>query len=281
MQTSAPSPTSQPPSQPARRRFGTLRHLQMVIGVAFILATLFTAWTPHALEPSFPGDNRPSFNLLAPPTALPPNWPTPTENPRPVVGIVVGHWGDNNDPGAVCADRGLTELSVNQTIATKVKDLLAERDLDVILLKEFDPSLAGFRANALVSIHADSCDYVNAQATGYKVAAALSNPHPERSARLTACLRSRYGSATSLPLHSTSITEDMTSYHAFGEIDENTPAAIIETGFLNLDRDLLENRPDTAAQGIAEGIACFIFNEDISPSRPVQPTPTQNPTLAP
>jgi len=75
----------------------------------------------------------------------------------------------------------------------------------------------------------------------------------------------RYGAITGKPLHSTSVTPDMTSYHAFGEIDENTPAAIIETGFLNLDRQILEYQPDLIAEGIAKGVLCYIRNEDASP----------------
>lgn len=58
----------------------------------------------------------------------------------------------------------------------------------------------------------------------------------------------------------------MTSYHAFAEIDINTPAAIIETGFLNLDRQFLTEHPDLAAQGIVNGILCFLNNESISPT---------------
>jgi len=64
----------------------------------------------------------------------------------------------------------------------------------------------------------------------------------------------------------------MTSYHAFDEIDENTPAAIIETGFLNLDYQFLTKTPGLAAQGIAGGILCYIRNESISPPTP-SPTP--------
>jgi N-acetylmuramoyl-L-alanine amidase len=234
-----------------------------VIAAAFILATLFTAWTPTDLA-QVGQLGQGSSRAALPPTPLPPDWPTSTPRPRPLIGIVVGHWGDNNDPGAVCEGGDLTELMVNQNIANLVKESLVAEDLDVVLLKEFDPNLSGFQASALLSIHADSCDYINPQATGFKVAAALSNPRPELSARLTACLRSRYGNATLLGLHSTSITEDMTSYHAFDEIDENTPAAIIETGFLNLDRQLLEKEPEKSARGITEGILCFLYNEDIS-----------------
>jgi N-acetylmuramoyl-L-alanine amidase len=66
----------------------------------------------------------------------------------------------------------------------------------------------------------------------------------------------------------------MASYHAFDEINENTPASIIEAGFLNLDRQFLTQNPDIAAQGIADGILCFIRNESITP-------PTSVPTSTP
>ena len=49
--------------------------------------------------------------------------------------------------------------------------------------------------------------------------------------------------------------------------------AIIETGFLNLDRSILTNRTDLVANGIVQGILCFVNNEN------VEPTPL--PTFAP
>lgn len=238
----------------------TFRSLTIVIGVAFVLATLFTAWTPGS--PTEGQANIPAY-LRGNATALPGNWPTPTPRARPLVAIVVGHWGDNNDPGAVCENPPLTELEVNQNIAIRVKNLLETENVDVVLLKEFDPSLQGLVASALVSIHADSCQYINDEATGYKVAASLANPHPERAHRFVACMRDRYTRAVPLNLHSTSITEDMTSYHAFDEIHPDTTAIIIETGFLNRDRYLLEMEPDKPAQGITAGVLCFLNNESI------------------
>jgi N-acetylmuramoyl-L-alanine amidase len=50
----------------------------------------------------------------------------------------------------------------------------------------------------------------------------------------------------------------MTSYHGFYEIAAETPAAIIEIGFLHLDRLTLTQRPDLVAQGIVDGIICFL-----------------------
>ncbi|MCJ7701820.1 MAG: N-acetylmuramoyl-L-alanine amidase [Anaerolineales bacterium] len=247
------------------------RNIRLILNVVFtgiIVATLFTAATPPGmLSGSLTERLAETINAAATPT---PEWPTPTARPRPRIGLVVGHWGDQNDPGAVCPD-GLTELKVNQDIATLVQQKLKSEGFDVDLLQEFDPSLNGYQALALVSIHADSCNYINNQATGFKVAASLNTPRPDKTARLTACLRNRYRLSTQLNVHN-SITPDMSSYHAFDEINQDTPAVIIETGFLNLDRQLLTQQPDLVASGIADGILCYIYNQDISNQPTNEPT---------
>ena len=249
-------------STPNAQRHGMFYQLQIVLIVAFILATLFTAWTPASL---LPGNLSERFaQVLAFQATETAAFPTPTPRPRPLIGIVVGHWDDNSkDPGAVCPD-GLTELEVNQGIAARVEQILVESGFDVDLLREFDPQLQGYRSLALVSIHADSCQYVNDEATGYKIAAALSNQYPERATRLTACIKDRYAKATGLNYHPGTVTNDMSSYHAFDEIDSNTNAVIIEVGFLNLDRQILTRGQDQIASGISDGILCYIRNEDIS-----------------
>jgi N-acetylmuramoyl-L-alanine amidase len=61
--------------------------------------------------------------------------------------------------------------------------------------------------------------------------------------------------------HPGSVTRDMTEYHTFYEVHSDTPAAIIEVGFLFLDRDYLTHNPDQAARGIADGVLCFVNNE--------------------
>lgn len=244
------------------QRYGMFYQLQIVLVVAFILATLFTAWTPASL---LPGNLSERFaQVIAFQATETAALPTPTARPRPLIGIVVGHWDDNSkDPGAVCPD-GLTEFEVNQGIAARVEQKLVENGFDVDLLREFDTKLQGYKSLALVSIHADSCQYVNDDATGFKIAAALSNQYPERASRLTACIKDRYEKATGLKYHPSTITNDMSSYHAFDEIDNNTNAVIIETGFLNLDRQILTKGQDQIAAGISEGILCYIRNEDIS-----------------
>jgi N-acetylmuramoyl-L-alanine amidase len=269
MQSTPPpvySPPTIPParlssSRPRRSRVGAI---PSTLAVAILVATLFTAWTPAGL---FSGDLSSQLAILL--TAQPQDQPLPNSTARPQlrVGIVSGHWG--NDSGAVCPN-GTTEAEVNQRIATLVQQKLDALGLQTDLLQEFDPRLQGYRAVALVSIHNDSCEYINDQATGFKVAAAMSSRDTNLANRLAACLRDRYQRATGLPLHN-SVTNDMTFYHGFNEIDHNTTAAIIEAGFLNLDYKILTEQPDLVATGIVNGILCFVNNENIAPT-PV-PTP--------
>ena len=168
------------------------------------------------------------------------------------IGIVAGHSG--NDSGTVCLD-GLTEASVNQKIAELVVFELGLHGATVDLLKEFDPRLQGYQADAFVSIHADSCR-ADLDLSGFKVAGL--DGGSAASSRLVDCLWTTYQTATALSPNPDTITYDMRDYHAFREISPDTPAAIIETGFLNADRALLTGQPDRPAAGIVDGIRCFL-----------------------
>jgi N-acetylmuramoyl-L-alanine amidase len=236
------------------------RQFLIIIGVGFLIATLFTAWTEPGLLPNALSARLSS--ALQTPT-LPAGYLTPTVRPSPRIGIVAGHSG--NDSGAVCPEAlgSIREVDINLNIAALVRQNLLDRGYDVDLLAEFDTRLNGYQATALVSIHADSCAYIEG-ATGFKVAAAVSTYYPEQASRLTNCLQTRYAQTTNMQLHPTSVTVDMTDYHAFSEIDSLTPAAIIEVGFMNLDRQILTQQPELLAQGITSGILCYIRNEDVN-----------------
>lgn len=249
------------PRPPRRASMNILGQTALVFGVAALLATLFTAWTPLGLMPTDLAGQLAQF-LGAGGSEQGTTFPTPTPRPRPLIGIVAGHSG-GEDPGAVCQD-GLTEVSINLDVATRLKEKLTAAGFDVDLLEEFDDRLEGYDALALVSIHADTCDFIDDNATGFKVAAALGNDSPEKGRRLAACLSSRYGQVTGLRFHSGSVSAHMTSYHAFDEINPDTVAAIMEIGFLNLDRQILTQQPDLLADGIAQGVLCYIYNEDAS-----------------
>ncbi|MBC8505537.1 MAG: N-acetylmuramoyl-L-alanine amidase [Anaerolineales bacterium] len=238
----------------------SLKSIFTVTLVAFAIASLFTAAKPIGI---FSGEFSEIFSKAIKAQETPAeHWPTATPRPKPTIGIVVGHWGDDRDPGAVCPD-GLTELSINQEVAALLQQKLINEGFDVDLLHEFDDRLEGYQSMALVSIHSDSCTYINDVATGFKVAESRHNPRPERTARMVSCLRNRYAKATGLGEH-LSITADMAEYHAFDEINEETPAVIIEIGFMNLDRQLLTQDQSAIASGIANGILCYARNESIT-----------------
>jgi N-acetylmuramoyl-L-alanine amidase len=243
-------------SPPARQ---VMRNLGVTLVIAAVLATVFTAWTPASLSPG---------ELASQLASAVGRNAAPTPLPQATIGIVAGHSGLNPDtglpdPGAVCPD-GLNERDINMQIAKLVVRGLEGAGYKPDLLEEFDKRLVGYRAVALVSIHADSCQPINNDATGYKVASALDTAVPDRAQRLVACLADRYGQATGLRYHPNSVTRDMTAYHSFYEVNSQTPAAIIETGFLYLDREFLTKHPEDAARGIVEGVLCYVNNEPVN-----------------
>ncbi|MHB8136225.1 MAG: N-acetylmuramoyl-L-alanine amidase family protein [Anaerolineaceae bacterium] len=270
--SSSSIPNSPKPSSIPRGKFGMFSGIQSILTYAFLFATLFTLFTPDNL---FSGQmlTRVFEAWQANPTTMAPLVTEVVNTDVNRIGIVSGHW--KNDSGSVCSN-GLTEEQVNLRIASLVQSKLTAEGFQVDLLEEFDPRLSQYKAIALVSIHADSCDFLNDAATGYKVAAALDSAYPEKATRLTMCLVDRYGKATGLQ-YKTNTTIDMTSYHAFGEINTETTAAIIEAGYLNLDQQILTQKPDVIAQGIVDGLLCFIRNENVTP---IQTTETIVPTQA-
>lgn len=257
----AEAPVTKPKSV---KSFTFLRGLQTTLGAAFIVATLFTLWTPGSLVES--GLEARMAAVLESGSqegvgAQAENLVDSTEEALfNKIGIVAGHYG--SDSGAVCSD-GLTEVEMNLKIATLVQKDLVDLGYEVELLEEFDSRLMGYQAALLLSIHLDSCEYINDQATGFKVAAALSAESAADNQRLINCISKRYGEITELPYHAGSVTDDMTYYHAFAEIDPDTVAAIIEAGFLNRDYRFITEETDKIAEGIVSGILCYLNKETI------------------
>jgi N-acetylmuramoyl-L-alanine amidase len=185
--------------------------------------------------------------------------PSPTPAPPPnQVGILAGHW--KYDTGAVCAD-GLREVDITTDVAIRVRNILETAGITAEVLPEHDPAhpqapLLGYRAKALVAVHADVCDLPGY--SGFKVARGIHTTTPDADDRLVDCLNREYAAATLLPVHADTISVNMTNYYAFREISGDTPAAIIELGFLHDDRALLAENTYEVARGVANGIQCFL-----------------------
>ena len=253
--------SQKPPVKSKKATFSIFGSVQTVVIYAFLLASLFTLFTPNNL---FSGQtiNRMFQAWQANPTLVAQPVINPVQSYTGHIGIVSGHW--NNDSGAVCPN-GLKEADINLTIASLVQQELTREGFVVDLMEEFDPRLTQYQAIALISIHSDTCEYIGDDATGFKVAAALESAYPEKTDRLTACLIDRYGATTGLTFK-TGNTNDMTYYHAFNEVNSDTPAVIIEAGYLNLDQQILTSRPDLIADGIVKGLLCYIRNESVLPT---------------
>jgi N-acetylmuramoyl-L-alanine amidase len=239
------------------------------LAVVLLLSSVGLGWSPSP-PPETPQATKAAQSH---PTITPNPLPSPTLAPMsrvPHVGIVAGHWwleegGQQSlDVGAVC-DEGtpnqLTEVEINLDVAGRVVFELRKAGYQVDLLQEWDERLTGYQADVLVSIHADSCIYP--EASGFKVARVTDSLVPEVEDRLVACLVAHYAARTGLAFHEGSITYDMLQNHTFYEIAPRTPGAIIEVGFMLADRRLLTQRPDLVAQGIIDGIECFLQGEGI------------------
>jgi N-acetylmuramoyl-L-alanine amidase len=237
----------------------TGRIIQTVFSVGFLLATLFTGFSPKMFSGNF---GTVFSGIMTPQPDGAGVIPTVQRSVR--IGVVSGHWGNGDDPGAVCAD-GTSELDVNLAIANLVRQKLEAQGYNIDLLQEFDPRLDGYQAALLLSIHSDTCDVIDDQGTGFKVAASTYSRDKNLTDRLSACLDDRYGGFTGLPYRQGNVTLNMTDYHAFSVIDTSTPAAIIETGFLNLDRNLIVDHPDLVADGLVAGVLCFVRSESVQP----------------
>ena len=77
-------------------------------------------------------------------------------------------------------------MDINYTVADLTRQYLQQEGIDVDLMKEFDDYLDGYEGNALISIHADTCEYIPDLGTGFKIAEAVENKRPEQAARLMA-----------------------------------------------------------------------------------------------
>ena len=228
------------------------------------------AWLAHGVQ-----KREPTATVTEDPSALtePTRTPRPTHTPRPTrtprgkptltltptpprIGVVAGHW--QNDSGATCPD-GLQEATINLDVASRVVAILQYEGYNAELLPEFSDKLKGYKADAFISIHVDSCSVPGA--SGFKVARVAASAIPQEEDRFVACLSQEYAEATGLRFHKDSITFDMTDYHAFNEIDPETPGAIIELGFMEADRELLTENSYKVAQAVSRGIACFLTGD--------------------
>jgi N-acetylmuramoyl-L-alanine amidase len=192
-------------------------------------------------------------------TATPRPPVTRPAGPRQIqIGLIAGHY--QNDSGAICSD-GVREVDINLTVAERVAARLKRKGYSVDLLSEFDRRLTDYQGDALVSLHSDSCEALGM--SGFKIARSENSAIPTIEDKLVGCLSNAYTASTQLSFQENTITQDMRDYHAFREVNANTPAAIIELGFMSSDRDTLLYHQDRLAKGIVDGLDCFLDSQSL------------------
>lgn len=230
--------------------------------------------TPQRVAQAAPVSDLVAEQVVPSPTTQPGVIPTPTPRPSstpPRVGLQIGHLRSNELPAELAHLRTSTgtywqnirEVEVNEAIAIRVRDILVAAGVEVDLLPATVPP--SYDADAFVAIHADGS---TAGTRGWKVATPWRTSAASRA--LMEAVASTYGVITGLPEDRHGISINMRGYYAFNyrrhthAIARTTPAIIVETGFLTnaADRTIIVDRPDLAAQGIAEGILKYLNQRD-------------------
>lgn len=229
------------------------RGIQSVISIAILVATLLTLWNPRKV---FKTPNL--YDLFQSEAALETyDNNLLVDDSRIRIGVLAGHW--QNSTGEVCAD-GVIEADINYDIASRIKLNLEEKNFQVNLFPEFDFDLLNYEADALVAVYSGSCLQAPLPPSGFKIGTSLTAENPEKVNDLAVCLAENYQNYTNLPFTYEIINPDHSSYHIFRDLHPNTPAILIEIGTLSTDRDLITNRSNSIAEGIAAGITCYIEN---------------------
>jgi hypothetical protein len=188
------------------------------------------------------------------------------------VALQVGHWKledviwelRNLDPHRQAQGGGWMEWQVNLAIAKEAQKLLEAEGVGVTLLPAILPGV--YKADAFVAIHADQNPSMP-WASGFKVASSAFD-ESKKASRLAQLMREEYRQATWLD-QETYIPLSMPYYYAFNSekflhvVHPDTPAIIIETGYLPNPRDraIITTNPQMAAAGIANAVLKFLEEE--------------------
>ncbi len=185
----------------------------------------------------------------------------------PRIGVQIGHADAHLHPDELASLRVSTggragdvfEIDVNRAVAAALTARLEASGLRVDLLPATVPP--GYRADAVVSIHADSSP--DRERRGYK-SAVFEATADRDDRRLKAAVDAAYLAATRLPDDDENVTSNMFAYYAFNPrfehaVARRTPALLVELGYISNPRDRLWlERPDALADALAVGIGRFL-----------------------
>lgn len=184
------------------------------------------------------------------------------------IGLQVGHLGTADQPDELAALRtstgahwdGVDEVTVNLAVVEALAERLTALGFEVDVLDATVP--VGYRADALISVHADA--NLDTDRRGYKSA----HTRPARNALeplLKLSIDRSIFLATQLPDDDRNVSGNMLQYYAFSHrrfshsAAPRTPALLVELGYLSNPQDVeLLREPGLFADALARGIVAFL-----------------------
>lgn len=196
------------------------------------------------------------------------NWPANALAGPPRIGVQIGHLRAEDQPDELANFRfnfgghanGVNEVDINTAIGHAVAAELAQHGVLVDVLPAAIP--AGYRADAVVAIHADST--TDPTRRGYKSAhfAPARNPH-EAILKVEIDRQFLYTANRFNDDHN--VSGNMLHYYAFDHrsffhaVDPRTPALLIETGYISHPEELRFLQDErTVAVLISNGIMSYL-----------------------
>lgn len=184
------------------------------------------------------------------------------------IGLQVGHLGAADQPDELATLRtstgghwdGVDEVTVNLAVVEALDRRLTELGFQVDVLNATVP--VGYRADALISVHADANPDTSRR--GYKSA----HTRPARNSLeplLKLTVDRSVLLATGLPDDDRNVSGNMLQYYAFNHLRfshaaaARTPALLVELGYLSNPSDMeLLSDPTLFADAIARGLVTFL-----------------------
>ena len=242
----SPLPEQKTSTDDSRQSFTTMRGVQMIVSVAVLMATLFTLWNPRSVF------RTPSLSeMLAQQTS---ETSLRVSQDRQI-GLLAGYW--RSERGKVCAD-GVREEQITLAVAERTAVLLNTAGYQVDIFEENDVDLLNYKGVALVAIYAGECGNPPASLSGFLIATELKPAFPDKSNTLAVCMAEKYANTTGLSFSYQIIPPDQPLSALFRQVDPTTPTLMIQIGALGADRELLTEQTQKVAQGIFNGLFCYI-----------------------
>ena len=196
------------------------------------------------------------------------NWPANLVRGPVRVGVQIGHLGAEQQPDELANLRfnfgghanGVNEVDINAAIGHAVASELESRGVVAEVLPATIP--AGYRADVLVAIHADSTE--DPTRRGYKSAHFAPARNPHEALLKVEVDRQFLGRANRFD-DDRNVSGNMLHYYAFDHlrffhaVDPRTPALLIETGYISHPEELQFLQDESAvAVLIADGIMSYL-----------------------